>query len=139
MVSGGQVQQDSPAAPLTPATPEEVAACDEQTSRLHQGLMSGDHAAAAVALDRTHLADDMTSLCDAPRMVPQCFDDGRDSATTLDCLEAHYLCRLRSHHARTTLGALPGADRESKATLLRYATREAGLAECALADVFNLP
>ena len=83
--------------------------------------------------------DDMMLLCDSPSAVPTCFHDGRDNATTLDCVMAHYLCRLRSHHARAALSALPGADRSSKATILRYATRQAGLTECALVDVFDLP
>ncbi|MBK6812341.1 MAG: hypothetical protein IPG81_26355 [Sandaracinaceae bacterium] len=128
-----------PPATLTPATPEEVAACREETSQRSESVTSGDYSEAAVVLDRTHLRDDMMLLCDAPSAVPTCFHDGRDNATTLDCVMAHYLCRLRSHHARAALSALPGADRSSKATILRYATRQAGLTECALADVFDLP
>lgn len=138
-VEAASTSMAPPPATLTPATPEEVAACREEASQRNDSVTGGDYSEAAVVLDATHLRDDMTLLCDAPRAVPNCFHDGRDNATTLDCVMAHYLCRLRSHRARTTLSALPGADRPSKARFLRSSTREAGLTECALADVFDVP
>lgn len=90
----------------------------------------------AIPAPRGAYAADVRLLCSAPTDCPACVRP-RDLEEVARRLVAEYEGRLSTGDALTTLRALPGADDESKAVILRHAVTDTRVQDCALLDEFT--